>query len=108
MASMPENATQNTFNYFSKRLAHILITQPHNIYILTFLWLCNHIIHACKDVCMTSCGDGTVGSVSTGSQVTVDLSLINGSMYKCQLVVAGGTTVDSDALTLRRYWLMLH
>ena len=45
---------------------------------------------------MTSCGDRAVGSVSR-SQVTVDLSL-NGSIYKCQLVAAGGTTVDSDAL----------
>ena len=54
-------------------------------------------------------GDGSVGTVSQ-LEVTVDLSL-NESMYKCQIVVAGGTTIDSDAATLTvygRYWVMQH
>ena len=54
-------------------------------------------------------GDGTVGTVSQ-LEVTADLSL-NGSTYKCQIVVAGDTPVESNAATLTvygRYWLMLH
>ena len=54
-------------------------------------------------------GDGSVGTVSR-LEVAVDLSL-NGSTYICQIVVAGGATVDSAAATLTvygRYWLMLH
>ena len=54
-------------------------------------------------------GDGSVGTVSQ-LEVTVDLSL-NGSMYKCQIVVAGDTPVESNAATLTvygRYWLILH
>ena len=54
-------------------------------------------------------GDGSVGTVSR-LEVAVDLSL-NGSTYICQIVVAGGATVDSAAATLTvygRYWLILH
>ena len=53
--------------------------------------------------------DGSVGTVSQ-LEVTAALSL-NGSTYTCQIVVAGGTTIDSAAATLTvygRYWLMLH
>ena len=46
-------------------------------------------------------GDGTVGTVSQ-LEVRVDLSL-NGSTYMCQILVAGGTTVDSAAATLTVY-----
>ena len=51
-------------------------------------------------------GNGTVSQL----EVTAALSL-NGSTYMCQIVVAGGTTIDSAAATLTvygRYWLMLH
>ena len=54
-------------------------------------------------------GNGSVGTVSQ-LEVTAALSL-NGSTYKCQIVVAGDTPVNSNASTLTvygRYWLMLH